>query len=160
MKTIIKSIAWPACLALIISLCSFTFQKKTISSQSNYGTSDYSQVREFVYKNICSPLRQADQEKGINMKNFSRCPGGYQSQIITNADSVKVDNDVCGVIKVYRGCAGTYVCDFKVNVSKNTTLVKSKDMQEYVTVAEWLERRQDNKATPEVKQEQPKEVKG
>jgi hypothetical protein len=118
-------------------------------------------VREFVYRNICTPFIEADEGKGISMKVFSRCPSGYQSQIISSADSVKVDKDVCGVIMVYRGCSGAYVCDFKVNVNKKTTLVKSKEMREYITVAEWLERKQDNKKpATEVKQEQVKEVKG
>lgn len=159
MKTISKTIACgiiaASCCLLLSSFSTRKAEKEETLALSCYG-SEYYAVREFVYNSICDPLRKSDEKKGINMDNFSRCPSGYNAYLAGKRDSVKLDEDVFGEIKVYRGCSGVHYCDFKVNAAKNIALVKGKDSNTYVTVDEWLA---SHKSKVQVKKERAKEIK-
>ena len=76
------------------------------------------------------------------MESFSRCPSGYNSTIAGKRETVKKDADVFGTIILYKGCSSKHICDYKVCVEKGVALVKNKDAEEYVTVKEWLEKKE------------------
>lgn len=157
MKTTAKLIAATVLLGASAAMLSFTAKKtETKEILSLGGTEEYYQVRKYIFENICRPLQKADENKGIKVNQFSRCPSGYNLMLTTKQDDVKLNADVFGEIKVYNGCSGRYYCDFKVNAAGGAVLVKNKEMTDYVSVDEWLRMQ----AAPEVKKETAKEIKG
>ena len=147
-------------IAFITFLMSFTVKKKQSVLSGKSGSEEYYEVRNFVQKKICMVLSKNDADAGIKLKYFGRCPSGYQSAIADARDSVKLDKYVYGKIKLYEGCRGNYVCDFKVCVNKNSAELKSAEMTEYVSVDEWLKSK-GKKKEPELKvKEKATEVKG
>jgi hypothetical protein len=149
--------------AVAITLSSFTGSKKTEPAstlKTEIIVNDYAAVREFVTENITVKIREHRSPGELKVKSFSRCPSGYQSRIISSADSTKVNMFVYGKINLYKGCSPQHVCDFRVHVEKGIAEVKNKDDKDYISVREWLELNPASKEeTPAVK-ESAKEVKG
>ncbi|MBA3664255.1 MAG: hypothetical protein H0W61_08610 [Bacteroidetes bacterium] len=153
-----------ACLLVVaitsgIVLSSFTGTKETAGTTGLKNYEEYYKVRDFVQEKICSVIRKQKPASG-KMSSFSRCPSGYESQIAGELDSVKVDHFTYGKINLYKGCSPTYVCDFKVCMSKGFAEVKSKGMKDYMSVEKWLEETSTKKTDPSPSPEKPKEVKG
>jgi hypothetical protein len=98
---------------------------------------EWNKVRAFVDLNITTAIKQKTNVK-IKSNSFSRCPSGYQPDFLADYEDVKTDREVLGSLELYRGCAPEHICDFKVCVNKKIALVKSKDSNEYITVKEWL----------------------
>jgi hypothetical protein len=151
MKTSLKITAL-LLVATIISLSSFTY-KRAMTKRGPTGWEEYNQVIDYVRKNVCTPISKMEGNASVKMSSFSRCPSGYQPQVAGNHDSAKVDRFVFGKVRLYKGCNGNNVCDFKVFVNKNITLIRSNDKAEYVTVNEWLAAKK-TKELPPVKEKE------
>ncbi|HWY11067.1 MAG TPA: hypothetical protein VN026_07070 [Bacteroidia bacterium] len=138
--------------AIAFALCSFKTTmppiKTAVSTTDEDEWAEWTKVHDFVDEKICNVIIENEKSKGhdIQIHNFSRCPSGYESNIASKQEDVKVDKFVFGKINFYKGCSPKYICDFKVCVAKGTALVKTKDMNEYVPVAEWLGKK-DTKGT-------------
>ena len=134
--------------AIAFALCSFTANVSTVNvnpiSVNGDEYAEWNKVRAFVKENIQNKISAEDKEyaKRAKMESFSRCPSGYNSTIAGKRETVKTDGDVFGTIVLYKGCSPKHICDYKVCVDKGIALVKSKDAEEYVTVKEWLEKKE------------------
>ena len=133
--------------AIAFALCSFknNVSTTTVNTKTVLGDdwTEWNEVRTFVKENIQNQISAVDKEnaKRAKMEYYSRCPSGYSSTIAGKRETVKKDTDVFGTIVLYKGCASKYICDYKVCVAKNIALVKNKGDEEYVTVKEWLEKK-------------------
>lgn len=148
MKTTITKIALLGIAgAIAFVLCSFKSDmpptKPSPATVLEDEWAEWTKVHEFVDEKICNVIVENEKSKGhkVNMQSFSRCPSGYESNIATKHEAVKTDKYVYGKINFYKGCSPKYICDFKVCVAKGTALVKTKEMPEYIPVAEWLEKK-------------------
>lgn len=122
-------------------LTSFTNETEKNTSLKISTVNDENEVYEFVWEHICNPMNEQIKEKGnASIKNFSRCPSGYNDVITTKQDSIKPERFVNGKIEYYRGCSPSYVCDFKVCVTKNFAMLKPKGSTEYISVNEFIKR--------------------
>jgi hypothetical protein len=99
---------------------------------------EWNKVQAFVDENITDPIADKDKNSSGKMSAFSRCPSGYQSDILAEAKDVKTDKMIFGSIVYYRGCSPKTICDYKVCVDKNIALVKNHGAKEYMSVNEWL----------------------
>src|ERR1043166_6622508 len=124
--------------AVILSLSSFTFKKYGKAKHSITFKEEYGEVLAFVSEKIVTPISKSRGTGNMKMSAFSRCPSGYQSRLAGDYDSAKVDRFVFGKVRLYKGCSGNNVCDFKVCVNKNIALVRTDDTEEFVTVKDWL----------------------
>lgn len=98
----------------------------------------YQKVQDFVEENVCNVLSAKVKMAGTRNTNyFSRCPSGYNSQMITRDTSVRPENFVDGKIVFYHGCQAKYVCHFKVCVSKNYIVLRNPGTN-YMTVSDWV----------------------
>ena len=131
--------------AIAFALCSFTNEMSTTTVNTKTVVEDewaeWNKVRAFVDLNITTAIKQKTNSK-IKANHFSRCPSGYQPEFVADSKDVKTDREVFGTLELYKGCAPEHVCDFKVCVAKKIALVKSKDADEYVTVKEWLAKKE------------------
>lgn len=149
-KTILTKIALLGIAgAIAFALCSFktTFpatEANVVTKAVDDDWTEWNEVRTFVRENIQNPISAADKEhvKRAKMEYYSRCPSGYNSTIAGKRETVKKNADVFGTIVLYKGCSSKYICDYKVCVDKNIALVKNKDEEEYVSVQEWLEKKE------------------
>ena len=135
--------------AIAFALCSFKANISTthVNVSTKVADDEWTEwyaVRDFVKENIQNPIAAVDKEnaKRAKMEYYSRCPSGYNSTIAGKRETVKKDADVFGTIVLYKGCSSKYICDYKVCVARNTALVKNKGEEEYVTVKEWLEKKE------------------
>ena len=129
--------------AIAFALCSFKTTMpptKTAVPTEEDEWAEWTKVHDFVDEKICNVIIENEKSKGhnVHVQSFSRCPSGYESNIATKQENVKVDKFVFGKINFYKGCSPKYICDFKVCVAKGTALVKTKEMTEYIPVADWL----------------------
>jgi hypothetical protein len=135
--------------AIAFALCSFKANVSTVNvnptSVNGDEYAEWNAVRNFVKENIQNQIAAADKEnaKRAKMEYYSRCPSGYNSTIAGKREVVKKDADVFGTIVLYKGCSSKHICDYKVCVDKNIALVKNKGDEEYVTVKEWLEKKEN-----------------
>ncbi len=153
MKTTLTKIALLGIAGVIaFALCSFKNKINTTTVNTKAVLEDewaeWSKVQAFVDEKICNAIIENEKSKGrnINIQSFSRCPSGYEPNIITKHEAVKTDKFVFGKINFYKGCSPKYICDFKVCVDKGTALVKTKEMEEYIPVNEWLSKK-DSKSS-------------
>lgn len=136
--------------AIAFALCSFTVNVSTVNVNPTTVNGDeyaeWDKVRAFVKENIQNKISASDKEntKRAKMEYYSRCPSGYNSTIAGKRETVKTDGDVFGTIVLYKGCSSKHVCDYKVCVDKGTALVKNKGDEEFVTVAEWLDKKDNS----------------
>jgi len=163
MRTNLKKTGLPAlAAAAAIVLCSFTYTTKesekikTSVATESEDWSEWHKVQEFVSAKVVTVISES-RSKGhaTNFNSFSRCPSGYESTLAGKKPEVTCEKIVYGKVHLFRGCSPKYVCDFKVCVNKELALVKSGDMTDYVTVAEWLKKND----APAVVQ-QSKKIKG
>lgn len=129
--------------ALLAAACLTFFSAYTPQAHFVKSKDEYSAVLDFIYDNICIPLENGVKEepaKNISVKVFSRCPSGYDPNILSKTDSVTTDRFVNGKIVYYKGCNPYYVCNFKVCVNRNFVMLRS-GSKEYVSVNTWIQRR-------------------
>jgi hypothetical protein len=127
--------------AIAFALCSFKSipAVKPLPTTIDDEWTEWNKVNEFIDKNIVSEIAKNDKEnKRVKTDFFSRCPSGYNSQIVGQYEEVKTDRDVRGKVVFYKGCGQKYICDFKVCVDKGEALVKNKDASDYMSVKEWI----------------------
>ncbi len=132
-------------IASVFALSSFTgATPKPEPEKIKTDWKEYHEVQQYVEENICEPIRKNYVLKHgkSSLHSFSRCPSGYHSEMITATDSVKTDRFVNGEIVFYKGCESSYICDFKVCVEKGFAVVRSKGSKNYISVNEWLQRRE------------------
>lgn len=138
--------------AIAFALCSFktksSIEKVNPVSVNGDDYTEWNEVRAFVKENIQNPIAAVDKEnaKRAKMEYYSRCPSGYNSTIAGKREVVKKDTDVFGTIVLYKGCSSKHICDYKVCVDKKIALVKNKGEEEYITVKEWLEKKENTSA--------------
>lgn len=138
--------------AIAFALCSF----KTNISTTNVNVpkkvteddwAEWNEVRAFVKEHVQNPIASVDKEntKRVKMEYYSRCPSGYNTTIAGKREVVKKDLEVFGTIVLYKGCSPKHICDYKVCVDKNIAVVKNKGDKDYMSVQEWLDKK-DNSA--------------
>jgi hypothetical protein len=134
--------------AIAFALCSFKNEVRTTTVNTKTIAGDewaeWYEVRDFVKENIQNPIAAVDKENARRpkMEYYSRCPSGYNSTIAGKRETVKKDTDVFGTIVLYKGCSSKHICDYKVCVDKKIALVKNKGEEEYITVKEWLAKKE------------------
>ena len=143
MKTTLMKIGLLAiAVGISAALCSFGTdtgrpELKTAVAMDDW--TEWNKVNKYVREKVCKTV--AEHEKGkssLQMKNFSRCPSGYQPTLAGKHEDIRTDVYVTGTVEYYRGCSPKYVCDFKVCVNKDEAFLKAKDEKDFVAVNEWL----------------------
>jgi hypothetical protein len=147
--------------AIAFALCSFKNNVSTTTVNVKTAVDDewaeWNKVQAFVDANITEPIAEKNKNTSNKMSSFSRCPSGYQSDILADVKDVKTDKVVLGSIVYYRGCSPKTICDYKVCVEKNIALVKHEGTKEYIPVKEWLAQKE---AAPNSTAKNIKSVKG
>ncbi len=151
-KNIMKKTSISLCSTTIIGIIAFTlcsFSNSVNKTSLVRSGNDYGEVYEFIYEHVCKPISERPAKKENAVKYFGRCPSGYDANISTKTDSVKVDRYVNGSIVKYVGCSPKYICDFKVCVAKGFAVVRDKGSKDYISVSEWIAKHdKDPQAVP------------
>lgn len=144
MKTPTKKItAAFSVLSCLLLLSSYTLNPASAPAEtSNSSIDEYYEVYSFIEQRICLPMYDSIKVRPGrgSGKEFSRCPSGYEPVFAIKSDSVKTGSFVNGRIVYYRGCNPSYICHFKVCVSKNFVMIKSGG-GDYLSVGAWIKRK-------------------
>lgn len=125
---------------LAATTLAFTCQLSTAQSKASVETNweEYQKVQDFIEENVCDVFTAKVKLTGIKSTHyFSRCPSGYNSQMLSKENTVRPENYVDGKIVFYQGCNANYVCHFKVCVAKNYIVLRSPGTN-YMTVSDWV----------------------
>lgn len=142
MKQIKKTILGVSALALVVIFTTAMISRKTEAPQlkaKKVVLSDKMQLsskgRKFIHEKLMKPLAKRYK---INLKRqmVSRCPSGLRYRM---HESPSESNPYfVGKMKLYSGCRGKVVCEFRVNTSENKIEVFQEDKQQYVTASNWI----------------------
>jgi hypothetical protein len=94
-----------------------------------------SKGRKFIHEKLMKPLAKRYK---INLKRqmISRCPSGLRYRM---HESPSESNPYfVGKMRLYSGCRGKVVCEFRVNTSEDKIEVFQEDKQQYVTASNWI----------------------
>ncbi|WP_299453541.1 hypothetical protein [uncultured Microscilla sp.] len=94
-----------------------------------------SKGRLFVHENLTKPLARRYK---VNLKRqmISRCPSGLRYAIYESP--AEANPYFVGKMRLYSGCRGKVVCEFRVNTSEDKIEVFQEDKQQYVAVSNWI----------------------
>ncbi|EAY29531.1 hypothetical protein [Microscilla marina] len=94
-----------------------------------------SRGRLFVHENLTKPLARRYK---VNLKRqmISRCPSGLRYAIYESP--AEASPYFVGKMRLYSGCKGKVVCEFRVNTSEDKIEVFQEDKQRYVAVSNWI----------------------
>lgn len=94
-----------------------------------------SKGRKFIHETLMRPLAKRYK---VNLKRqmISRCPSGLRYHMQESPS--EANPYFVGKMRLYSGCRGKVVCEFRLNASEDKIEVFQEDTQQYVTASAWM----------------------
>lgn len=91
--------------------------------------------RSFIYRALTKPLAKK-YDISLKRRMMSRCPSGLRYYVYESPS--EANPYFLGKMRLYSGCRGKIVCEFRVNASEDRVEIFHNKKKKYLSVKRWI----------------------